>query len=97
MPQAKHAHSTLTILDAIAPDRRRFGVIHNPTPVPAHSATMRALDRAAEELAAKGPLFPDVPKEPPLPGVTVWGKITDQRVYTTAVLAKMAARKGGAL
>lgn len=97
MAQANHANTTLSILDAIAPSRKRFTVLNNPQPQPAKSATMRAIDKAAEELAAKGPVFPDVPKLPRLPGITSYGKIVDQSVYTSAVLASLAALKGGVL
>ena len=97
MPQANHAHTTLTILDAIAPNRDRFSVISNSEPVPAESPTMAAINRAAMQLAAKGPLFRKPPKDDPLPGVTHYGKVFDQPAYTAAVLARIAARKGGAL
>jgi hypothetical protein len=94
---ANRTLTTLTILDAIAPGRVRFNVLNNPNPTPAKSATMRAIDKAAEELAAKGPVFPDLAKEAPLPGITSYGRIFDQAAYTIAVLARLAARKGGAL
>lgn len=94
MSQATRRATTLTTLDAIAPNRHRFAVINNPSPTPTESPTMAAINRAAMQLAAKGPLFPDLPIVEPLPGVTHYGYIYDQRAYTDAVLA---ARKGGAL
>lgn len=97
MAKANHANTTTSMLDAIAPNRFRFNVINNPHPQPAKSATMRAIDKAAEELAAKGPVFPYLAKEPRLPGCTSYGKITDQPAYTAAALARLAAQKGGAL
>ncbi len=97
MPQSKPAHTISTMMDAIAPNRVRFNVINNSSPKPAQSATMRAIDKAAAELGAKGPVFPNRQKSPLLPGVTCYGKITDQPAYTAAALARIAARKGGAL
>ena len=94
MPQATARNNTFSLLDAIAPNRDRFTVI---TSAPARSGTMAAIDKAAAELAAKGPLFPDVPKEAPLPGVTHYGRVFDQPTYTAAVMARLVARKGGDL
>ena len=95
MHKANSINTTFSMLDAIAPRRHRFNVINNPSPV--RNATMAAIDKAAAELAAKGPCIPNVPKDAPLPGITSYGKITDQPAYTAAVLARVASWKGGAL
>ena len=95
MSQATRRNITFSVLDAIAPQRQRFTVITSEAP--ARSGTMAAIDQAAAELAAKGPLFPDVPREAPLPGVTHYGRVFDQPIYTAAVIARLAARKGGDL
>jgi hypothetical protein len=63
------------MLDAIAPNRPRFTVITNPTP--ARNATMSLIDLLAADLAAKGPVFPDLSKEPRNPYVNHYGKILD--------------------
>jgi hypothetical protein len=101
MPKAIARITTLTMLDAIAPQRHRFQVVTNPQPTSAKSATMQALERAAAELAAKGPVFPETGKEEPLPGVTHYGRVFDQPAYTAAymarIVARVAARKGGDL
>jgi hypothetical protein len=92
MPQAIARITTFSLLDAIAPNRVRFSVITYTGP--AMSATMGAIDAAAAELAAQGPVFPNVPKEAPLPGINVWGIITDQAAYTAAVMARRCERTG---
>jgi hypothetical protein len=74
-------------LDAIAPKRERFNVIT------CQSRTMQLIT-AAVQITEAGR---EIPKEDPLPGVNHYGKITDQRAYTDAVLARLAARKGGEL
>lgn len=89
MPKAISTITTLSMLDAISPQRQRFNVING------QSRTMQLITAAAIQIADAGR---DIPKEDPLPGVNHYGKITDQRAYTDAVLAKLAARrKGGAL
>lgn len=75
MPQAIRRTTTLTMLDAIAPNRPRFTVITNPAP--ARNATMALIDRLAADLAANGPVFPNRPKEPRNPYVNHYGKILD--------------------
>jgi hypothetical protein len=86
MSQAIRKTTTHTLLDAIAPNRTRFTVVTNPSP--ARSATMALIDRLAAELAAKGPVFPDLPKEPRNPYATSWGKITDQPKFTAWEMAR---------
>jgi hypothetical protein len=77
------------MLDAIAPNRRRFNVINT------QSRTMQLITAAAVQITAAGR---EIPKEEPLPGVTEYGRVFDQPAYTAAVLARIAARrKGGAL
>lgn len=93
MSQATRRNITFSMLDAIAPQRQRFTVITSEAP--ARSGTMAAIDKAAAELAAKGPLFPLHAKEAPLPGVTHYGRIYDQPAYTAAVIARNAARREG--
>jgi hypothetical protein len=89
------AANTLSILDVVAPNRSRFTVISNPSPTPAKSATMRAIER---EVAKLPQMWTDIPKEDPLPGVTDYGRVFDQPAYTAAVLARLVARRnGGAL
>ena len=58
----------------------------------AKSPTMAAIEKAAAELAAQGPLFSDIPKEEPLPGVTHYGRIFDQPAYTVEFLRRITAR-----
>jgi hypothetical protein len=72
------------MLDAIAPSRTRFSVITNPRP--AKSSTMALIDR---EVAKLPPMWTDIPKEEPLPGVTCYGRVFDQPAYTAAVLARL--------
>jgi hypothetical protein len=60
---------------------------------PKLSPTMEAIEKAAAEQAAKGPLFPDLPKEAPLPGVNHYGRIYDQPAYTAAFLARQKDRR----
>ena len=93
MAKANHAHTISSMLDAIAPSRIHFNVINGNRP----PSTNEVIERIAKELAAQGPVFPDIPKEPRLPGVTSYGKITDQPVFTAAVLYRIAAKKGGVL
>lgn len=80
MPQANRRTTTFSMLDAIAPSRTRFTVIANPCP--ARNATMALIDRLAADLAAKGPVFPELPKETRNPYATSWGKIIDQPKFT---------------
>jgi len=89
MHKATRRNTTLTMLDAIAPSRQRFTVLHNANPMPAKSATMRAIDRAVASLP---PMHTDIPKEVPLPGVTEYGRIFDQPTYTAAYITRLNGR-----
>jgi len=51
MAKANHAHTTVTMLDAIAPNRVRFNVNHNPNP---RNATMALIDRLAAKRKGRG-------------------------------------------
>jgi hypothetical protein len=68
-------------------------IADDPCPL-AISPTMQAMEKAAAELAAKGPLHADIPTEELLPGVTHYGRIFDQPKYTAAFLARQKARSG---
>ena len=57
------------------------------------SPTMELIDRLGDELAAQGPLFPDIPREEILPGVTHYGRVYDQKLYTAAWLERQEARR----
>ena len=94
MPQAKPTNITLTMLDAIAPNRERFTVIEGGLRLPENS-TMALIDRLAVELAAKhGTPIQPPKKGPQNPFVTSYGKILDpEKAYEW----DMAQRKGGAL
>jgi hypothetical protein len=94
MPQAAQSNTTLSILDAIAPNRER----HTPNSAKRTGALINTL---AADLAAQGPVSPVAVYEPRNPYVTTWGKITNQPKFTAwemaRIAAQVAARKGGAL
>ena len=93
MPQAKATNTTLTILDAIAPNRERFTVIEGGLRLPENS-TMALIDRLAAELAAKhGAPIQQPKKGPQNPFVNHYGKLLDpEKAYEW----DMAQRNGGA-
>jgi hypothetical protein len=89
MPQAEIRNNTLTILDAIAPQRQRFGVINNPNPM---SRTMAAIECAVADLAAKGnPATPGA--EPRNPYETFRGVITDGAKFTQWEINRLQRRR----
>jgi len=89
---ANHAHTIITMLDAIAPNRQRFSVIKGNKGTA--KATTALFDRLAADLAQKGPVFPRAPKAPRSPYITSYGKILNPEAHAAWI---MAQRKGGAL
>ena len=77
MSQANRRITTLTMLDAIAPNRTRFTVITNPSPArDAKKAALKAaLDAIDARLAAGAPS--PVPLAPRNPYINHYGKILD--------------------
>jgi hypothetical protein len=92
MAKAKQAHTTLSILDVIAPRRQRFNVINGGRKP--KSKTLELIDRLAADLAATGPVFPTRQPAPQNPYANHYGKILDPE---KAAQWDMAQLKGGAL
>ena len=92
MAKANHAHTIITMLDAIAPHRQRFNVINGNKGTA--KATTALIDRLAADLAAKAPIFPQAPKAPRSPYTTSYGKILNPEAHAAWI---MSQRKGGAL
>jgi len=60
MAKANHANTTISMLDAIAPNRERFNTIKGSKGTA--KATAALIDRLAANLGEKGPVFPHAPK-----------------------------------
>ena len=75
MAKATRRNNTITMLDAIAPNRQRFSVIKGGRKP--KSSIMQLIDKLAADLAAGGPMFPDAVKAPRNPYVDHIGRILD--------------------
>lgn len=85
MPQANRQSSTLTIWDAIAPNRPRFTVIQNPAPA-------LTIAQVIEAAAKMGPAPNPLPLLPRSPYVNARGQMTDGKAHARWISEQQAGQ-----